>query len=207
MDTYYDPTTDHFLESTSPSCTTMATLEKMDMYEKLNNTLESKIKLEKNEQVQDNDLQTSTVSCVSKMDYTLPKYRNDVSPAIDKLMQMMSMPSLIASENSSSDLATPNCIFSSNYCCGGNENFVFPIAAKEHFDICFSSPKPYKKHSAEIRTLTRMQKETDSLFFQIAQEPVSLKSQEIANSLPNANSEVKEITRYITFRNRKQITK
>lgn len=41
----------------------MTTLEKMD--EKLNNTLESKIELEKNEQVQDNDLQTSsTVPCV-----------------------------------------------------------------------------------------------------------------------------------------------
>lgn len=172
------------------------------MYEKLNNRRESKIELEKNEneQLQDNNLQTCSTSCVSKVNYTLPKYHNNVSPTIDKLMRMISMPSLITFEDSSSNVSTPtNCISSFHYCCGDNENFTVSIMAKEHLDICFSSPKrfvsTYKKDSAEDRTQSRT-KEIDSLFSQIAQEPVS-GWQEITDSLPDANSKVKEIPRYI----------
>jgi len=136
---------------------------------------------DENKQLQDDDSQTSTPSCVSKMDFTLPKYRNDVSPAIDRIMRMMNMPSLITPEDSSSDLPTStNQISSLDYYCG--ENFVVPVTTREHLDVCFSSPRPfvsaYKKDSAQSRT-----KEIDLSLFQDAQKPLSWGWQEIADPL------------------------
>ncbi|XP_036146972.1 uncharacterized protein LOC114254308 [Monomorium pharaonis] len=173
----------------------MTALEKIseeEVYEKLNDRSESELE-DANEQLQDS--QPSTVSCISKMDYTLPKYRDNISPAIDKLVQMMSMPSLITSEDSSSD-SPINSI--SSYNCADNKNFAVPITAKEHLDICFSSPKPfvstYKGDSAEN---CAQSKEIDPLFSQIAQESMSSRRQEIADSYPDPNSEVKELSQCI----------
>ncbi|XP_024893910.1 uncharacterized protein LOC112468784 isoform X2 [Temnothorax curvispinosus] len=91
------------------------------------------------------------------MDYTLPKYRN----------------------NDSSSGLPMNCISSPGYCCDGNENFAVPVMAKEHLDICFSSPKPfvsaYKRGSAEDREdpQSRTMKEIEPSLCQIGQESMS----------------------------------
>ncbi|XP_071568601.1 uncharacterized protein [Temnothorax nylanderi] len=181
MDDYHRPATNHCLESNSSSCTALTASEAVFMYENSSNDiLECKTESEEdeNEQPQDNDSQTSTPSCVSKMDYTLPKYRNNVSPAIDKIVRMMNMPSLITSQDSSSGLSM-NCISSPGYCCDGNENFAVPVMAKEHLDICFSSPKPfvsaYKRGSAEDREdpQSRTMKVIEPSLCQIGQESMS----------------------------------
>ncbi|KYN43788.1 hypothetical protein ALC56_02051 [Trachymyrmex septentrionalis] len=169
---------------------------------------EAEMRSENDKSEQDNDSQTSTPSCVSKMDYTLPKYRNNVSPAIDKIMRMMNMPSLITSEDSSSDLLTSkNRIPSSNFCCGGNENVIIPIMAKECLDICFSSPKPF------VSTCKKYSTVTDRMYslFQDAQKP---QLQEMIEPLPNGESEdpsnyeekiyVSEVTFLLMASNRNQ---
>jgi len=175
MDEYYFPATGQSSSSKTAS-------EKM--FDNLNNGLEPEMNPEKDEnrQLQDDDSQTSTPSCVSKMDFTLPKYRNNVSPAIDRIMRMMNMPSLITPEDSYSDLPTStNHISSLDYYCDG-ENFVVPVAAREHLDVCFSSPRPFvsacKKDSAQSRA-----KEIDLSLFQDAQKPLSWGWQEITDPL------------------------
>jgi len=159
MSDYYRSVIDHLLESKN----------------------EAKMRSEKDKSEQDNS-QISTPSCVSKMDYTLPKYRNNVSPAIDKIMRMMNMPSLITSEDSSSDLLTSKNRIPSNFYCGDNENVIIPITAKECLDICFSSPKPF------VSTFKKYSKVKDRMYslFQDAQKP---QSQEMTEPLPNGESE------------------
>lgn len=201
MDGYYRPMTDHLLESNLSSSATLTSPEKVFMYENLN-----KMEFEEDENKQDNYSQTSTSSCVSKMDYTLPKYRNNVSPAIDKLMRMMNMPSLITPDDSYGDLLT-NRISSPNYCFD-NKHFPIPIKAKEHLDICFSSPKPfintYKTDITDDCARSKT-KEIDLSLSQTVREPMS-GWQEIADSLPDvepvagaSHYKVKEIPRYITI--------
>lgn len=173
MDGCYHSTTDDFLKSDSSSYMTVTASENVLMYEN-NDRPERETGPEEdgNERSRDNDSQTSTPSCVSKINYTLPKYRNNISPAIDKLMRMMNMPSLIT--DSSSDLpSSTNRISSPDYCRGDKENFAVPITAREYLDICFSSPKPFvstykSDSSAQSRT-----KEIDPLLSQIGQEPMS----------------------------------
>lgn len=139
-----------------------------------------------NEQSQDNDVQTSSPSCVSKMDYTQPKYRNNVSPAVDKIMRMMNMPSLITPEDDPScDMPIlTNRISSLIYYCDGDENFLIPT--KEYLDVCFSSPKPfvstYNRDSAEDRAQS-WTKEIDPSLSQDAQKSLSSGRQEIADPL------------------------
>lgn len=203
MDGYYRPTTDHLLESNMPSSATLTSSEKVFMCENLN-----KMEVEEDENELDNYSQTSTPSCVSKMDCTLPKYRNNVSPAIDKLMRMMNMPSLIMPEDPYGDLPTlTNHISSHN--CFGNQNFPIPIKAKEHLDMCFSSPKPfvntYKTDIADDCARSNT-KEIDFSLSQTMREPLSSGWQEIAAALPDAKPvvdapryKVKEIPRYITI--------
>lgn len=206
MDEYHS--TVDFLESNS--YTKLTASEKVFIYEKLSTDRpECKAEPEdENERSQGNGSQTSTPSCVSKMDYTLPRYRNNVSPAIDKLMRMMNMPSLITSQDSSSDLSPPaNRLSPPDYCRSDNEILAVstPIAAREHLDICFSSPKPfvstYKRDSAENQSRT---KENDPLLSQIERESVSGWSEivELPDDEPVVESpryEVKETPPYITI--------
>ncbi|KYN11170.1 PREDICTED: uncharacterized protein LOC108768417 [Trachymyrmex cornetzi] len=168
---------------------------------------EAEMRSEKDKSEQDNDSQTFTPSCVSKMDYTLPKYRNNVSPAIDKIMRMMNMPSLITSEDSSSELTSKNRIPSSNFCCDGNENVIIPIMAKECLDICFSSPKPF------VSTCKKYSPVKDRMY-SLFQDAQKLQSQEMAESFPNNESEdppnyeekiyVSEVTFLLMASNRNQ---
>lgn len=150
--------TDHFLERNSSSCM----------------NVECKTEFEDDNE-QDNVSQTSTPSCISKMDYTLPKYRNNVSPAVDKLMQMMNMPSLIRSQDFSDLPTSMNRIPLPSY--GNNGSFTIPIKAKKHLDICFSSPKPfvstYKKDRAKEDRAQSKTGEINSSSSQIRQGPMS----------------------------------
>lgn len=174
MDGYYHSATDDFLKSNSSTYVTLTASENVFMYEKLNNDrpeCETGLEEDETERSQDNDSQTSTPSCVSKMDYTLPKYRNNISPAIDKLMRMMNMPSLIT--DSSGDLPSSTNRIS----LPDKENFAVPIMAREYLDICFSSPKPFvstykREGSAENHAQSRA-KEIDPLLSQIGQELMS----------------------------------
>lgn len=193
------PETGDFLES-SLSSYMLTALENVFMYEKSNNgrpeyKTEGFEEDEPNERPQDNDSQTSTPSCISKMDYTLPKYRNNVSPAIDKLMRMINMPSLITDTDSSN--SPTNRISSPEYCRDDKENFAVPIMTREYLDICFSSPRPfvstYKRVEAQSRT-----KEIDRLLSQIGQDPTSGWQEivELPNGEPIVDSpcyEVKEM--------------
>ncbi|XP_011879031.1 PREDICTED: uncharacterized protein LOC105568188 [Vollenhovia emeryi] len=197
MDGHDYPATGYFLESDS-SCT--AASEKISMHGKLKNgRLECKTGLEEdeNKQSRDDESKPSTPSCISKMDYTLPEYRNNVTPAIDKLVQMINMPSLITSPDLSNDLPT-NRISSPSHCHGDNENVAVPIMVREHLDICFSSPKPFvsacKADSAQSR---KSAKEIDPS--QIGREPMS-RWREIAdpNGKPIVNSPHCEDSIYVS---------
>lgn len=164
MSDYYRSVIDHLLESKN----------------------ETEIRSEIDKSEQDNDSQASTPSCVSKMDYTLPKYRNNVSPAIDKIMRMMNMPSLITSEDLSSDsLTSKNRIPSPNFYCGDNSNVIIPIKAKKCLDICFSSPKPF------VSTCKKYSTAEDRMLFQDAQKP---QLQEMIEQL--SNSELEDSSSY-----------
>ncbi|KAL0112909.1 hypothetical protein PUN28_012276 [Cardiocondyla obscurior] len=130
------------------------------------------------------------------MDYTLPKYLSNVSPAIEKLVRMMNMPSLITSQGSSNDSSTSaNCISMPVYRCGDNfaENFAVSITAREHLDICFSTPKPFvstfngdegAKDNARSRT-----KQTDVSLSRVDKGSAS-GWQEIADLISNGESVV-----------------
>ncbi|XP_011647894.1 uncharacterized protein LOC105434033 [Pogonomyrmex barbatus] len=143
---------------------------------------------EKENEPQDADLQTTTLSCISKMDFTLPKYRNNISPAIDKLMRMINMSSLLTSDDSSDDLPiSTNRIFPFNYYLGNDKKFTVPILSipKESLDVCFSSPKPfvstYKRDAEDYGAYSMMplMKKIESSLFQIVREPSLSEVQEV----------------------------
>lgn len=206
---YYRPPNNHFVESNSSAYITAS--EKIFTCEELNNNgHEYKTEPEEveNEQSQDNNNNSLfTPSCVSKLDYALPKYRNNVSPAIDNLVRMMNMPSLITSEDLFNDLSIPtNCLSSPYYYCGDNENFAVPIPAKEHLDICFSTPKPFVSTYKRDSTKDHVQSKTKKF----KQEPV-LEGQESVDLpsddkpiLDSPGYEVKEMLPYI-LRSKKKV--
>ncbi|XP_070520372.1 uncharacterized protein [Cardiocondyla obscurior] len=176
MDECYRPATGHFLKCNPSPCVTLTASEKVFTCEN-NDGCECKTRAEEdvNEQSVDNDSQTSTPSCVSKMDYTLPKYLSN------------------GSSNDSSTSA--NCISMPVYRCGDNfaENFAVSITAREHLDICFSTPKPFvstfngdegAKDNARSRT-----KQTDVSLSRVDKGSAS-GWQEIADLISNGESVV-----------------
>lgn len=146
----YSPT-----EYFSPYATPQ-TSKKEFLDEKLNNNMfetPKKIFEENENELSLND--SSNATCISEMNFIRPKYSNNVSPAIEKLMRMIKMPSSSTPENLRT---STKCIFSPNYSISkANEDPSIYTLTRKRLDTSFSSPKALatvsQEHSVDSPTL------------------------------------------------------
>lgn len=161
--------TNEYLSSTeyfSPTCTTPKTTKKEFAYETPNsNAFETPKKIfERNV---NNDSPNSTF--VSEIDFTRPKYyNNNVSPAIEKIMRKMKMPTSSTPERSQTPIKR---VFSPNYhfVDKANEDPAICALVKKRLEASFSSPKAHAIISRIDSPTLKATREVESPVPQIAQ--------------------------------------
>ncbi|XP_012221833.1 uncharacterized protein [Linepithema humile] len=114
-------------------------------------------------------------TCRSEMDFARPKYRNNVSPAIENLIRIMGIPFLLTSEDSRTPMKRA---FSSGIFDGRIAYDDYALLSRKRLDASFTSPKTpvftSRRHSVNSRTLKAMlMKETGSSSSQLAQKFLS----------------------------------
>lgn len=100
------------------------------------------------------NLQTPYWTYHAEMDFALPRYRNNTSPAIENLIRIMGIPFLLTSEDS----RTPaRRAFSPVGLSDGRTAYDdFAFLGRKRPDASFAGPKTPRRHSVDSRTLKAM---------------------------------------------------
>jgi len=113
-------------------------------------------------------------SCCSEMNFTRPKYRNNISPAIENLIRIMGIPFLLTPEDSRTRRALSPDLFDSRI---SYDDFAVSLLNRKCRDASSASPKTpvtSRRHSLDSCTLKAMlTKVTDSSSPRLAQKFLS----------------------------------